>query len=119
MNQPDTEALVRMIADGHNTWKDIHGEFPWLSDMEMIGMSVPPYGGPNKIVHSEVHIDPFDISRFRFSELDTFSLTENGEDILYRLYKEDENRSMNKKILRLTAGSFALSAISFLYSLIR
>lgn len=119
MKQSDIETLVRMIADGKNTWKDIHRQFPWLSDIEMSAMSVPPYGEPNKIVHSEVHIEPFDISRFRFSESDTFTLTEAGEDILYRLQKEDEGRAMNKKILRLTAGSFALAAISFLYSLIR
>ncbi len=119
MKQADIEVLVRMIADGHNTWKDIHKRFPQLSDMEMIDISVSPYGEPNKIIHSRVHIKPLDISGFHFDELDTFTLTESGEDILYQLHKEDTNRIMDEKILILTAGSFTLSIISFLYSLIR
>lgn len=126
MTDENIEKLVLLIASGKNTLADIvktvpietPDEMDWLIEKDEYDPLDPPNPlAPIRFVEKPQHY----LSHRRFDLNDTFCLSEEGENILYRLRKEEsaktetvqqheESMKINREIKKLTIINIIVSA---------
>lgn len=115
MTNKEIDTLVWMIYKGKNTYKDIKTKFPKLTRHEFIQMSVSlrDYGNIKKIIMMDrkVTVDQY-YDGIKIDDNETFHLTVDGENILYRLQKEHAVNIREKRVFIMTAISTIAAVVS-------
>lgn len=90
MNDTDKELLVKLISNGTNTYADLRKALPHIHDTEWKYLGVPSMCAPNTDV-ARLKEKPFldDAAHHEMTDTDIFELTVYGENLLYRLNKEN------------------------------
>ena len=128
MTDENIEKLVLLVASGKNTVADLAELFPKITNTELHEVvenddfSNPMESTPNPNAPLQFIERPLNYSdRYRFMLTDSFRLSEYGEDILYRLRKEEsakteavrqheESMKINREIKKLTIINIIVSA---------
>lgn len=118
MTDKNKEIVVKLIAEGKNSYADFCKAIPTLSEWDILGITTQTaYNANNAIIYK--------ISGNKDSKTvqpsDRFSLNAHGQNFLYQLQKEDkmealaaQSHILNVKIFRLTLIGLILSLISLL-----
>lgn len=106
MNQKEIETVILLFKHDTVTYSDICGALPDLQQNDLRISSISGIGAPHKYFYLVRHIsDPQECLQYQFLDTDIFKLSENGQNLLYRLRKE-------KRQSLLSYISIVLSAIA-------
>lgn len=120
MTEEQLDNLIWMIANGKNTYKELHKKFPELTNVDIYKMSVvcSYYGDIHKLIYLNRKINIDDYPKYELFDDDTFRLSEEGINRLYVLKKEFKSEKQEQKMLRLTIISTVSAIIAVAISLI-
>lgn len=89
LTQKTREQLVLLINSGKNSYADIKQAIPELTDADLRIASLPMLiNDLSERVLSLDHHPSGDAFRYEFTDTDRFSLSIYGEDLLYKIQKE-------------------------------
>lgn len=113
MTAKEKELLVKLIADGKNTYKNLHTVLPNLSSTTLKSIALNLPGNLNSpLIKLTKSLSYSETLNYHFKDTDTFELTEHGKDLLYQLQKEQKSEYREKAILLLTVISVIISIIA-------
>lgn len=120
LTEEQLDNLIWMIANGKNTYKELHKKFPELTNVDIYKMSVvcSYYGDIHKLIYLNRKINIDDYPKYELFDDDTFRLSEEGINRLYVLKKEFKSEKQEQKMLRLTIISTVSAIIAVAISLI-
>lgn len=87
VKQKTIEKIILLFDNGKIVYSKLHRKFPALSNDELL--SLMGYLSENTCLFTlSRNVSADDIKRYGFKEDDVFTLTEDGENIFYRLQQE-------------------------------
>ena len=118
MTDKNKEIIVKLVAEGKNSYADFRNAIHNLSEWEVQGITTSTAWNPNITILYKISGNK-DSKTIQLS--DRFSLNERGQNLLYQLQKEDkmealavQSHLLNVKIFRLTLIGLILSLIALL-----
>lgn len=130
LTQKEIEKFVTLINSGKNTYKDIHNEFPNLSDSTLIDLIGDDFETKNFIYLSNRISKKIPIlifftkvpdnysENYTFKDDDSFELSVHGENILYQIEKEYQSEQNTKEAIRWAKYATILTFIGLIYQFI-
>ncbi|GEM_PF-5950988 len=103
------EQIVRLIAGDKNTYADIKSALPSIKDSELSFIAASQYVMPSPNYFRLKNPNDFRSRGGRFLPDDKFFLTEDGQDFLYRLHKEDRLFALTEKSVDIAKESLRVS----------
>ena len=110
MNSQEKDTVVRLIASGKNSYKELRGTLPNITPLQWARLGHPESHSSDDVAQLDKKIDYMDTYTYKPVDEDTFHLTAVGENRLYELQKEDLKRVQTEKAIRLAEESNALAA---------
>lgn len=101
MSDEEQERLVTMISNGNNTFAELDAAFPHIGEYEWRVSGRYDYS-TLRVVVCNSH-DDLDVS---LEDSDTFILTDEGKNILYRLKKEERMMSKQDETIKWAKRAF-------------
>lgn len=96
MTDKNKEIIVKLVAEGKNSYADFRNAIPNLSDSEVIGITRNIARNANGTILLKISGD---LDSKTLQPSDRFSLTEDGQNVLYSLQKESRTNAMNTQSL--------------------
>lgn len=115
MTEKELDKLIWLVGNGHNTYKELHQNFPYLSMQDFRSMSLSCLGGLEKYIGLEADKGKFQFLEslhYQFSDNDIFYLTEDGQNRFDKLQKEHQSELREKIILIFSLVSAIASIIA-------
>ena len=96
MIDKNKEIIVKLVAEGKNSYADFRNAIPNLNDSEVIGITRNIARNANGTILLKISGN---LDSKTLQPSDHFSLTEEGQNILYSLQKESRTNAMNTQSL--------------------
>ena len=88
MTDEEKELIVKLVANGKNTFKELQDVAPDEWRWSVFGY-IGKGGRPDDVVQMDKVIDFFEVSTYKPVDSDTFHLTDAGKNLLHRLNREN------------------------------
>lgn len=125
MDKKTKEKLVKLIGNGHISYKDIKDNLPCIIELELESMVRQPPSNIDCLVQCSANI-PLGQGNYHFLATDTFSLTSHGKDLLYEIQKEElverhfkETMSLNRKVYIIAIIGAIIGVLGLIVSLLK
>lgn len=120
LTEEQLDNLIWMIANGKNTYKELHKKFPELTNVDIYKMSVvcSYYGDIHKLIYLNRKINIDDYPKYELFDDDTFRLSEEGINRLYVLKKEFKSECKANEAIRWAKYATILTFIGLIYQFI-
>lgn len=90
----DKEIAVRLVASGKNTYKDLKTALPHIPLSFWVRAGHPEKVGHNDVIRLNKQIEWLQADKYKPVDNDVLILTEQGEDLLYKLQKEERETAL-------------------------
>ena len=103
----ERELLVKMVASGKNTYKDLHTAFPEVNDWQFMGRKGREVY--KELIKMDRKFEEGEVWNYKPVDSDTFHLNRLGEDFLDKINKKEYEVNLAEEAIKKAEVANALS----------
>lgn len=115
MTDKNKEIIVKLVAEGKNSYADFCKVIPDLKDFHIIGITSVSSYNPNGTLLQKTHGNKYSKT---VKPTDRFTLNERGLNLLFQIQKEEKIESTNKLSLSLAKDAVTYAKKAYIATVI-